>query len=377
MEFIDSQKALYPDLAELYTTLGNLHEHKLWHQLSIALEDFVSEDKNVRGDNVVLLYKNFVAHFEARLNQVKLATLVSLVARTMTDAPAIEFLAKVLESRERLGNEAAMCLDMDTVTLKLRIGDVAGAKEMVDGAKAQLSLVKATESVVFSKYYKALTEYKKEVGPPNEFYSAALLFLSYTSVEEMSASERVQLATDIALASITGDDIYNFGEVLATPILSCLADTENAWLLQLVEAMNIGSVPVFTSLLEAHKTAYFKQAVLADKHEIVLQKIVLLSILNICFERPSHDRVIAFADIASRSAISPERVEWVLMRAMSLGLIKGTIDEVDAAVNITWVQPRVLDRDQLKMLSEQLGSWTDKVKSTLVTIEDQTAELYV
>jgi hypothetical protein len=28
MEFIDSQKALYPDLAELYTTLGNLHEYK-------------------------------------------------------------------------------------------------------------------------------------------------------------------------------------------------------------------------------------------------------------------------------------------------------------------------------------------------------------
>ncbi|KAJ1428538.1 hypothetical protein B484DRAFT_396756 [Ochromonadaceae sp. CCMP2298] len=26
--FIDSQKALYPNLAELYTTLGNLHEHQ-------------------------------------------------------------------------------------------------------------------------------------------------------------------------------------------------------------------------------------------------------------------------------------------------------------------------------------------------------------
>jgi hypothetical protein len=31
------------------------YTHRLWHQLSIALEDFVAEDKNVRGDNVVLV----------------------------------------------------------------------------------------------------------------------------------------------------------------------------------------------------------------------------------------------------------------------------------------------------------------------------------
>lgn len=304
--------------------------------------------------------------------------MVSLVARTLTDAPAIEFITKVLESRERLGNEASMCLDMDLVTLKLRVGDVAGAKEMVESAKTQLPLVKATESVVFSKYYKALTEFKKIVGPPNEFYSAALMFLSYTTVEDMSATEQHTLATDMALASITGDDIYNFGEVLATPILKCLAGSESAWLLQLVEAMNLGSVPQFTQAVEANSKQYFATAVLASKHESVVKpKIVLLSILNIAFERPSHDRVISFADIASRSVIAVDQVEWVLMRAMSLGLIKGTIDEVDATVNVSWVQPRVLDKDQLKLLSEQLSSWTDKVKSALLTIEDQTAELYV
>lgn len=48
------------------------------------------------------------------------------------------------------------------------------------------------------------------------------------------------------------------------------------------------------------------------------------------------------------------------MRAMSLGLIKGVIDEVDAIVNITWVQPRVLDKAQISMLSEQLNGWTEK-----------------
>ena len=34
------------------------------------------------------------------------------------------------------------------------------------------------------------------------------------------------------------------------------------------------------------------------------------------------------------------------MRALSLGLIRGFIDEVDRVVTITWLQPRVLNTDQ-------------------------------
>jgi hypothetical protein len=35
------------------------------------------------------------------------------------------------------------------------------------------------------------------------------------------------------------------------------------------------------------------------------------------------------------------------MRALSLGLVKGSIDQVDKRVYITWVQPRVLDLNQV------------------------------
>ena len=59
------------------------------------------------------------------------------------------------------------------------------------------------------------------------------------------------------------------------------------------------------------------------------------------------------------------------MRAMSLGLIKGIIDEVDSVVNITWIQPRVLDTGRIGLLVEQLGGWTDRyvglVLSYLIT----------
>lgn len=48
------------------------------------------------------------------------------------------------------------------------------------------------------------------------------------------------------------------------------------------------------------------------------------------------------------------------MKAMSVNLIKGVIDEVSQEVSITWIQPRVLDKHQLGGVRDQLTTWTEK-----------------
>lgn len=48
------------------------------------------------------------------------------------------------------------------------------------------------------------------------------MFLAYTSMDEMTAVRMYELATDMALAALSGENIYNFGEVIATPILATL-----------------------------------------------------------------------------------------------------------------------------------------------------------
>jgi 26S proteasome regulatory subunit N9 len=38
------------------------------------------------------------------------------------------------------------------------------------------------------------------------------------------------------------------------------------------------------------------------------------------------------------------------MKCLSKGLVKGQIDQVSETVELTWVQPRVLDREQLRTI---------------------------
>jgi 26S proteasome regulatory subunit N9 len=103
---------------------------------------------------------------------------------------------------------------------------------------------------------------------------------------------------------------------------------------------------------------------LVSRAEAVKEKITLLALVNMVFERPSLERTLQFEDIAHRVCVSIEQVEWVIMRALSLKLIEGTMDQVEQTVDVTWVMPRVLNGKQMEELATRFGEWAVKVSKT-------------
>mmetsp|Transcript_1968 Transcript_1968/g.7763 ORF Transcript_1968/g.7763 Transcript_1968/m.7763 type:complete len:86 (+) Transcript_1968:1002-1259(+) len=65
--------------------------------------------------------------------------------------------------------------------------------------------------------------------------------------------------------------------------------------------------------------------------------------MELAFTRTA-GRTITFAEISETCRLPESEVEFLLMRALSLKLISGTIDGVDRCITITRVQPRVLGR---------------------------------
>lgn len=117
--------------------------------------------------------------------------------------------------------------------------------------------------------------------------------------------------------------------------------------------------------------------------------------IELVFSLPSDKRTVPFATLAQVSQVplgevrhlpcyvwecnglrKRLQVEFVVMKGLSLGLVKGTIDQVQQTVTITWVQPRVLSMQQIAGMQQRLGKWSEGVRGTLLFMEGETPELF-
>lgn len=105
------------------------------------------------------------------------------------------------------------------------------------------------------------------------------------------------------------------------------------------------------------------------------QKMALLCLMEMTFRRPATDRHLSFEDVARETQLPENSVEHLVMRALSLGLIRGSIDEVDRRVHVTWVQPRVLDRDQIAAMKRKMDSWSDDVSKIEQLVEKKAVDI--
>mmetsp|Transcript_2643 Transcript_2643/g.3854 ORF Transcript_2643/g.3854 Transcript_2643/m.3854 type:complete len:414 (+) Transcript_2643:137-1378(+) len=400
-EHCEQMANVHVDLADRYNHIASLVNQKLWHQLTVDILNFVSEGdahKNLRetpeGTNSFFaLYQQVVLAVDKKLNPLSLARIASVVATSLSSdgTAARAVLENLLEKKTQLGRIATLFVESKLALLKLRLlettttttdpkSDFADIQEILTTNGQILSEIQDAvgeeAALVHSAHYECAMIYRKAVGPPEAFYREAISYLNYTPLESLKGPDRYQLATDVSLAALTGDGVFNFGEVLvSTPILSELAGTENSYLVELMNASAKGDVLGFQSITERHGPAIQNQPALVNRATTVKEKITLMALVNMVFERPSTERILTFQDVADRIHMSVDHVELVVMRALSLGLIKGLMDQVDQTITVTWVMPRVLDTPQLQDLATRFGAWAVKVSQTKDTMSEQTPML--
>ncbi|KAK6194798.1 hypothetical protein SNE40_000353 [Patella caerulea] len=353
----EQQRKSSGDLATEWGKIEELYNKKLWHQLTLQLLTFVKNPVFSKGDGLVKMYENFISDFEHRINQQALMQLGVCIVKQIADTKqAIEFLENMKEKLK--GNPEATILCATTVgTIKLRSKDFEGTKAVVEECSAMLDNIDGVTSV-HSVFYELSSNYYKLMGNHAEYYKNALRLLGCVEVKDIPSGEQTERAYNLGLAAILGEGVYNFGELLAHPILENLKKSERAWLVDLMYAFNSGNIAKFDDL----KKQWQGQPDLAANEFPMRQKISLLCLMEMTFRRPATNRQLSFKDISSSARIPIPEVELLVMKALSLGLVKGSIDEVDQKVHMTWVQPRVLDKDQISTMQSRLDQWCEDVK---------------
>lgn len=439
-DFISSQSGAYADLTEDYLNMGQLYDKKLWFELTEVLLKFVKNQGNFRGDNMIQLYHNFIKYFEDKLNQLSFAFICSHIAKQYYPSlpcvsleldNAIRFLQEISgagvkveplkvvlpvevnmeentgatetkgddddkdktptvspeeearnvqikeleKKRTKLTQPGFLVMLCSVTSIRLEAGDVDAVKFLLDEAEEILGNLTGADPSVYGIVYLVKAKYHSKVGPASSFYEAALQYLAYTPFKEVE--NVVGFATDLAVAALIGDGVYNFGEVLATPILDAISGTPFEWLGELIRSCNAGDIKKFNNICSIHMADIDAHPGMSLHLDDMKKKISLLALVELVFHRPANDRILSFSDIAAATSLPIDQVEWLVMKAMSIELIKGVIDEIDQVVRVSWVQPRVLDDTQMLSLKEKLSSWGEVANNTLMYVKNNTGELLI
>ena len=120
------------------------------------------------------------------------------------------------------------------------------------------------------------------------------------------------------------------------------------------------------------------QPILQENYAFLRQKICLMALIESVFKRHADNRTMSFQTIGEETRLPIDEVEHLVMKALrcvgqeaddqrlmvrrcSLRLIRGSLDEVGQTAQITWVQPRVLSREQIGGVAERLGEWVGRL----------------
>ncbi|OKL61081.1 hypothetical protein UA08_03793 [Talaromyces atroroseus] len=353
-DFLADQRDQAPSEAQaLFLDFEDYWERKLWHQLTNALVDFFRSPGS--APQRLPIFKSFILSFADRINQLNFVSL-GLLASTQCsdDQERLAFLTSLADRVDKPDSQDAYVYAVaDVAGVKLRLQDYEGSRKDLDKSQKILDTFDSVETVVHASFYKVNADYYHAKQEFASYYKNALLYLACVSLEDLSQEERVSRAYDLSVAALVSDAIYNFGELLLHPILDSLTETPHAWLRDLLFAFNRGDLTAY-DVLAGNIT---KNKLLESHRQFLYIKISLSALTEAVFRRPPHDRTMTFSTISAETKVQPDEIEHLIMKALSLGLIKGSIDQVAQIARINWVQPKVLDMKQIEGMRNRLKEW--------------------
>uniref|UniRef100_A0A1B0CJ11 26S proteasome non-ATPase regulatory subunit 13 n=2 Tax=Lutzomyia longipalpis TaxID=7200 RepID=A0A1B0CJ11_LUTLO len=366
----EQKKTTNKELASEWTEIEELYNEKLWNELTIKLGTFVKHPALQNEEALVQLYQNFLSTFETKINPYGLVEILAVVVGHISDKHEANNFLEKLKEKVKICDEAVwLCKVMQGQIQLEHLNDLEATKKIIEDLKEILEEA-GNVTPVHGKYYMLASQYYRLVGQHSDYYRAGLQFLG-CSIDDFPLDDWPQQAFFLGLAALLGEGIYNIGELLAHPILQSLTHTENDWLIDLLKAFNSGDINKFESM----KPKWSKIADLAAQEVKLRQKISLLCLMEMTFKRPANQRTISFGEIAAETKLPLNEVEILVMKALAQGLVRGHIDQVAGVVNMTWVQPRVLDRTQVASMASTLDTWMLSITEMEKLIESRANEI--
>jgi 26S proteasome regulatory subunit N9 len=368
MEVLDELVARNPPFFEGPVAAINENiKSRHWYELGLALTDLLQLEAVV-GERK-MIYEKGINYYEKFLDPVQLAKIIHLVSQEFT-APtaAIQFLEAAIPKLESSAN-AKQWIKLQIVAQLIINGEFEAA--LSDLTAIEPTIDQSTDLAVRSLFYKVQSSLDKARGDYDSFYKYTLLYLS-TSRQ----SGDMVLAYDLCQAALCAKDVFSFGELAGHNVIQSLKGSENEWLMDLIMLMERGSPSSIEEFNSRYVHILSSRPLFSAFLEIISRKVKLCVLQELIFQRPFESRVFAFDEVSRVCCVPKDEVELLVLKALSAGLIRGFINEVDEIFVVTWCKTKTLSIPRLSHLKEEIDRWIKKVHDQKIRLEER-AQLVV
>lgn len=179
----------------------------------------------------------------------------------------------------------------------------------------------------------------------------------------------------MGMSILLGKNVFNITELLDKDIINSLKGTDFEWLFHMMKTLGEGKIKEFEDTVKQHNEFISKFPHIVQEMQYLEQKVRIVAFLEMIFNAGKDERSMTFKRIAQGCQVEEGDVELLVMKSMSLGLIRGMIDEVEQVVHIDWAMPRYLSKSHLQIMHKKMEEWELKMDNVIRLVENNSQEL--
>ena len=365
----------YPSHKEVLDEIDSNLNQRLWHQLSDNLIKFASNEDVQKSTDLIELYNGLVIFTETALNPMKFLHFVQLLLSNYKGKmdEGLSFVENV-ENKMKFEGEEKLYVQILRGYCYLDLNRMYDLEDVLNSIKDEFEKRSEIDPVIYIDFYRLSTYFYEKKENYDEFYHNAFQYLAYQN--QISETEKLNLCFKMCVASLIGEKMFNFAELIEKDFFKLMHGTEYEWIYNLILSFNSAKVDQFLQMMKTYQSQITGNNILKDKTDFLEMKIRIAALLDLIFQKNKNERTLLYQEIMQNCLVEPKQIEYIVMKALSLGLIKGHIDQVEEKVVVNWIQPKYLDNDKINVLKVRFENWIVKANKVLKEMEDYGGDLF-
>ena len=368
-----SQK--HPSLKTLFDEIdSNMNQH-LWYKLSENIITLSQSPELQQGKDLIEFYNGVVFFIEPTMNPMKYLEYVENMLHNYKNrmTEALQFVENIENKHKDFKGEAKISIKILKGFCYLELDKMYELEDIINTTEVDFTGKFEIDSALYAQYYKLSTLFYEKKKDYDKFYNNAFQYLAYET--KLNDEDKLNLCYKMCSAMLIGEKLYNFEELIEKDFFKLMKGSKYDWISNLILSFNSAKVNQFLSMIEQNKKNIEENDILKGKSDFLPIKIRIAALLELIFQKNKAERTLSFDEICKVCMTEEDKIEFISMKALSHGLIKGYIDQADRKLYVTWIQPKYLGKEKIGVMKERINAWIDKAKRVVGDLQDNAAGL--